>query len=392
MSRNVRAWLLLLALGPLGSGLVYAQNPESRDEVVNSIGTQAAPHPAYKRTWKGDYQLEMGGEGFREARDEGVAAFFKIKSRFDLTFSPWLKARVEPRLVLFSSRLQSRYADDQYDSNLRAKNAYLSVRPVRHVELRAGALAQDYLENSLLVSRARAFPGLQQIASAEVVPGLKAQLILQQAVPTSTTLNPERNGKEPLPLFQTQSIHLKGRNVLYVDYDARVGHYAYSRLPDKVAFDSAVLGNSVPNGEVAAGSRFLYGFDGFFWGGTATVGSGRLLGEFEYQGVHNRLARADSADAQAWALGPKLYWRDQVITLKYGQHFIESDATVARYNVANLGHNNRLGQSVELRWAFTKQHFALRGEVIESRVIAPQNTQQNLSVFTLGVETDYASF
>ena len=386
MSLTTTACSILLLSFCAGT-MVHAQSSAS----VNTLTTTPTTY-SRRPEWTGSWRLGLGGESFREGRDEGLAAYVRLSSHFNYKFNGWLKAKIDPRLKFYSSRVQQRYDDDIYRGGLRARNAYLSATPTPWFEARAGAFAENFIDNPALISRRRVFPGVMEMFSVEPVEGVRGQLILQQSIPTSSSLNAEREGKEPLPIFQTQSVHVRGRNVYWLDYDANLGHYSYSQMPDGVAFKSAVMGNSVPGAQAAAGSRFMYGFDGFFGGGEVLAGEGPVRVKAEYRVVHNRLAPSDSADAQYWLLGPHLKLGDQVLKVVYGQYFVESDATVAQYNTPELGYNNRVGDIVLSRLEFPKQGFALKLEWTNSRVIAPQFTQQSMTTFLFGVETDYASF
>ena len=387
MSITTRACSLLL-LSFCAGPHVWAQSTTT----VNSLTTTTSSFRAFRPEWKGSWRLGLGGENFREGRDEGMAAYVRLNAHFDYRFNDWLKARIDPRLKFYSSRVQERYDDDIYKGGLRARNAYVSATPVKWFEGRAGAFAEDFVDNPALISRRRVFPGLAQIFTVEPIENVRGQLILQQSIPTSYSLNADREGKEPLPLFQTQSVHVRGRNVYGLEYDANVGHFSWAQMPDNVAYKSAVMGNSVTGAQAAAGFRFLYGFDGFFGGGEVLAGDGPVRLKAEYRLVRNRLAPGDSADGQYWLIGPHLKIGDQVLKVHYGQFFVESDATVAQYNTPELGYNNRAGDIVLSRLEFPKQGFALKLEWTNARVIAPQYTQQSMTTLLFGVETDYASF
>ncbi|MGE0526675.1 MAG: hypothetical protein AB7P49_06395 [Bdellovibrionales bacterium] len=343
------------------------------------------------RPWTGEWNFQIGGLSFEEGKDEGAAAFLYFSTRFEYRFSSLLKARVKPQLQMYSSRVQERYDNDFSESRVRMDEAHLAFQPVQQLELRAGAIDQGELSSPLLVANSRAFPGFQEILS-QTWGNYRLGVMAQQVVPTSYSLNTEREREEELPTFLTESLHVSAREFDNLDLDLSVGRYHWSDLPDKVAFESARVGNRVA-GEVAPGARFLSGFDGLFlssracWCGPSWLG---LVGEF--QRVHNSEAPPSMADAQMWGLGPRLNFGRHELDLRYRSYFVESDATVANYNRAMLGHTNRIGDNIEARLDFKEQKFAIVGEWVNARTLRESSTQKTLTSYYIGVETHYAPF
>ncbi len=170
--------------------------------------------------------------------------------------TPWLRAHLNPHVSVFSSRVQERYSDSGEESRFWMYDGYLSFEPEKHFSIRGGALNQRYHGTGILISGLRSFPALQERASVQIG-DVKAELILQQAVPTSHSLNDERVRQEKLPTFMTQTLQLSGKHFQMIDWKASGGLYDWNNIPDKVVHDSRLVGN-VGTGENIAGSRFLY--------------------------------------------------------------------------------------------------------------------------------------
>lgn len=373
--------LSLFGLFVWGS-VALAQNSSTLNAPLN--------HHRTHNKWKSEYELFLGGNGFSEGKDEGFGALLYFKTRFEYRFAPWLRASVRPRLDLFAGRAQERYDNDTYQNRIRMLEGYLAVKPIQVFEVRAGAINQSYLDSPMLVSSHRGFPGFQEVLAFKTSK-MKTELIAQQVLPTSYSLNTEREDKERLPYFLTQSLHFLAR-MDWFEIRAAGGHYTFRDMPNKVAFESGITGNRVL-GEVAPGARFKNKFDGWFgsmelcacW--DAPV---QLL--FEYQRIQNTAAPSVDADAQTIGFGPRFRFGDRELELRYRNYFIESDATVGLYNRSLLGNTNRMGDDIEIKLDFKDRKFALVGEWLNARPIRDNATQKTMTVYYFGVETPYAPF
>lgn len=376
---------VFLSLSLVLGGDAVAQTTGSTSLKQSDVGSSRGP-------LTGDWRFKLGGTSYREGRDEGAAATFSVETRADYRFNSILNAHLEPYIDIFTGRVQERYENDTYESRIGLASGYLSLKPIKYAEARAGAINQGYMDQSLLISGHRAFPGLQEILISDTKP-VNVRVMAQQTIPTSYSLNAERAEKEPLPSFQTQALVVESKGYRNVEWSVLGGHYNWSRLPDKVAYLSARAGNTVTGGDAAPGSRFKYQFDGYFWGGDVCA---CRLGQFDllasYRGAYNGRAPAENRDAQLWSVGPRVRTRDIDYELKYVNYFLESDVTVARYARGTLGYTNRVGQGLEARANFKKQGFSLVGHWFTGDVVAEKATQNTMSTFELWVETDYASF
>jgi hypothetical protein len=353
--------------------------------------TADLPEPQTARKWSGQWNLNMGGISFQEGKDEGAAAFAWFSTGFKYNFTRWLKGEISPNLSLYSSRVQERYDDDTFQNRIWMMDAHLSFEPIEYFELRAGALNQGFLGSSMLVSSLRSFPGIQEIVKFK---GEQAELkiIVQQAVPTSHTLNTERATQEELPMFSTQTFTAKGKHFNLIEWKSTGGLFKWSSLPSKVISDSRLSG-AMGTGIEVTDSRFTYEHQGWF--GTAELclcmdSKIDVIGEI--QRIHNTKADSFAADAQSLGIGGRVRFGDRELDLRYRQFFIESDATVAAYNKSSYGHTNRTGDGLEASLAFKKDHFKIYARGFRASPINVSEAQRDMSIYYLGVETDDASF
>jgi hypothetical protein len=375
---------MLISAGVLASAA-------ARAEVVTTLNLPVADESWHKQL-SGEWNFEVGGGNYDEGKDEGVLTYFYLRGKFDYKFTSWMRAYVAPRLDLYASRVQERYEDDDLtDSRIRFSDAYVSLEPIDFFTVRAGAVGQYFLESPILVSGRKAFPGFYESLRGNWNQ-VQVEFVAQQVVPTSNTLNTERTDKEALPVFQTQSVNVKGHYQNWLEGSIIGGHFTWDNLPSEVAFESALTGNNV-NGEVAPGATFLYGFNGVFWSSEITLGpQGGPQAVLEYGGINNTSAPSNAGKAEIWGGGPRLVFGDTQLDLRYRRYFIESDATVGLYNYARLGNNNRIGDNIEFKLDFKRLKFAVVGDWYNARTINDNPNQFTMNAVYVGVETHYARF
>jgi len=390
MSR-LKAFALLVAFTQVCAFAARAEESSSR------LTTRPVREKKKSGLEKLAYKFTVGGLSFTESRDEAVAVQMDFNVRVDYRLLPWMKLRIEPRVELFSSRLQEWVESDEYRNKFQLDGTYLSLIPVREFEARAGAIRQDFHSNPLLISRRRTFPGVFAEVSSRNRP-VKVTAIAQYVIPTSATLSDEREAMEAVPSFQTQSLGLSGRNH-FLNWQINGGHFGWRNLPDKVARASVQQGNTqLETGDAAeavAGTKLKYGFDGYYWGGQICLCGESAFGvALEYSGLHNERAPNSVADGQMLSIAPHLIFGDQEYEIKYSNYFLEPDATVAKYARRTFGFTNRVGDIVEASVRFRDRGFRLVGQWVNDRTVSDyQNSlQSTASQFAVWVETEYASF
>ncbi|MBX3022218.1 MAG: hypothetical protein KF799_11140 [Bdellovibrionales bacterium] len=378
-------WAVLLTLI---SGL-----PARAQEASTSTLKAEAPTEASKRRWNGDWKFEISGGGFSEDRDEGAAAAFSFTSKFDYRFNSILSAHFEPEVDLYSGRLQERFDNDAYENRMGLGSGYVGLKPIEQLEARGGIVSQEFLDHPLLISRHRAFPGLQVLAQSNTEP-VNVMVVGQQVIPTSYSLNAERTDKEAMPSFQTISLHLSGKRPGLVEWETMAGHYRYSELPNKVSFQSAQTGNTPLDAiGTAAGTRLAYQFNGYFWRAEACLClDGPLSFDFKYAGILNSAAPSEARDGQIYGVGPRFRIGSDEIKFIYYGYFLESDATVSRYARSSLGFTNRIGDILEAEYHFKDQGFKIKAQYVRADTLAETANQKIMTQYSLGVETDYAPF
>ncbi len=340
----------------------------------------------------GEWRFALAGVSVEEGKDSGAAAALYLSSNFNYRFTDWLNARISPAMNLFSSRMQERYDDDTFQGRVWLFDGHLIASPSPYFELKGGALNQRYHHTSMLVSGLRAFPGFQEIAKWDQNKSFTAALILQQAIPTSHTLNTEREREENLPTFNTETLSFSGENFGWLKWRANAGHFRWANIPAKVVFESRRIGN-VGFGENVPNNRFQYAHEGWYSSSELCYCSDSAVNfAVEYERIHNTEAPGDAADAQLWGLGPNFNFGEHELDLRYRRYFVESDATVAYYNKSRYGNTNRIGHHLEATLKFKKEDFSIFAETYFAEPINRDPNQRDLTIFFIGVETEYAKF
>jgi len=346
------------------------------------------PHRLTRKDW----QFALGGASREEGKDEATTSFFWGNAHFEFRLMPMLKVVLNPRISLYSSRIQERIDDNSFENSIWLYEGWAGFEPVEYAEIRAGALSQRYHGTSMLVSGFKTFPGVQERLKGSFE-GIEARLIAQQAVPTSHSLNIERASEEKLPGFHSEIVQFEGKQQFgFLDWQVSGGHFKWSNIPSKVAFESGRAGNFV-QGTEPANTAMVFEHEGWFAATDICYCADELFGAvFEYEFVHNDRAPSWGADAGLVGLGPKVNWREMELDIRYRPYFIEREATVGAYNKSRFGNNNRTGVNIEGDLHFTRYGFSIIAEYYNARVNDDDTFQRDLVTYYFGLETDYESF
>lgn len=344
--------------------------------------------------FSGLWHSEAGFESMEHGKDQGLRSHFGGYTEFDYKLSPVVSFHASPAVDFYAGRIQQRFENDEDTNRFSLTDTYVAILPLQELELRLGNISQRFIDNPLLVSRGRSFPGVNEIIHVDFTKSWKLDLVAEQTVPTSYSLNTERVDREPLPLFQTQSLHLTFRPNADWELVAWGGHYQWSNLPSKVAFVGGYSGNTLLDYNEQS-ARFAYNFDGVFGGIKGCwCGNGILGGEAYFSRLHNNAAPNTRRDGQLMEAGPRLNFRNFDLTMTYGVFFNERDTTPSYYTPSRFGDTNRVGQIGGLKLHFKNYKFSIVGKYIDADTINydPLGNQQRLTSMLLGLETDNASF
>lgn len=339
--------------------------------------------------FQGDWRLELGLFSFEEDTDDSKSVRAGLATRSEYVLTKNLKLKGDFKFNTESGRTQTRF-EQGTDRFLFVNNATVEFRPLNFLVLEGGILNQSYLGQELLFSSQRAFAGAKGGLVFDTSP-IKAQVFVQQSLPSSVSLNTERAEKEELPLFTSQSLSLSYENeALKAEFGGLL--FQYDHLPSKVAFQSAITGNTIV-GHEPANSLFQYEFSGYALGSKVDV---RITDNFTLLGslqiLENTNADVGNRRGQIAWVGPVVNLGDLKVAFNYGQFFAEPDAVPSYYMSLLYGGTNRQGQFGRLELEFTNHNFRLIGQYVESDTINDRVHQFSRVNYLVRLETLYVSF
>jgi hypothetical protein len=360
------------------------------NELSLRIGAPDSLTKHYQGWWQ--VQTEMATRD--ENMDQEVGTVLKANTNFNIKLSPMFAIRIAPSGTFVSRRMQQRIENDDNLSNLSPGDSFFQAAPIRALEFRAGSLAQAFLSNNQLVGEGKAFPGLMELVHFDFDEETHLDLVAEQVVPTSTSLNTDRDAREPLPTFQTQVVNFRFEPNDSLGFKASAGHYTWRDLPSKVAYESQLLGNEPGNNncDLEACSGFNYNFDGFFGGGTLSWKGAGWGVNGSLTRVMNTSAPIGRRNAQDVRIEPYLDQKFYRASLAGDYFFSESDVTPALYTAGRFGNTNREGYAITAKVRFKRYGFAVYGQYVAADPLLEDANQFHLTTGILGVETDYASF
>lgn len=369
------------------------QHTSQQDKMTAGVSAMRIGSPdALSKRLQGWWQVQTGMETRDEGLDQAFATVVSAQTNFDVKLAPMLAMRLSPGATFFTSRFQQHINNDDYESQFYIGDSFVQFAPMQTLEFRAGSLSQQFIGNNQLVSQSRAFPGIMEMVHFDLDSETHLDLSAEQVVPTSRSLNVDRDGKEPMPYFHTQMASLRYEPMQGLGFKVNAGHYSWLSLPSKVAYDSELLGNKPTCGDEAC-STFNYSFDGFFGAGSVTWSEPNLFGVTAgINLVRNMDAPTGHRDAQDLRLEPFLDRKFYRAQLALDYFFSETDVTPARYTSARFGNNNREGYAITGKVRFKKYNFSVYGQYVSADPIVNDLNQFHLTTAILGVETDYASF
>lgn len=381
---------LILAFLPFYTA-VFAAEKGSNSMRTSVVSLSQDDADFFKERWSGEWWVGSLMHNFSEGKDEGTAAAVKLGSKVNYRLTPWMRFKAEGEARFYGGRIQTRYDDDVYDSFLRLREGVVGIGDPELFEVQIGAVNQSYLQNELLVSRRRAFPGVKE----EIVVGNKTakfNFFAQQVVPTSRSFNTERAEREKTPTLLTETAKLTWVPQELFETEVHVTHFRFNNLPSVIAFESGQLGNSI-RGDLAPESQFMYSFEGFSLGTEFCLClSGAMKFRVGGKWLQNSQAPTTANRGQLLYLEPEIAWRDVAVRPRLSTFFNESDTSPAAYNSSYLGNNNRKGILAELVMEFKRYGFNIELEYVQSSLINNDPYQFDRQSVYLAVETHHVAF
>ena len=338
----------------------------------------------------GKWKVGVGGNTYSDLTDSETSASGSLDILGGINLTNWLNLKADVSVVGRSGYSQQRFGRDTLESGININESIIELKPISFFKLDAGIINQSFLNSPLLIS-SRPFPGLRETLMFENNI-FKAQLIAQQAIATSRSLDTNRSQKEETPRFDSQTFNLSFEPFKKsTEISLSASRFKFGKLPSSVADTSRTLGNTVPFSSPAQ-SEFAFDYKGFLY---SLSGKQKINKNFKLDAQAQLLKNTQAASALSRGflaeVGGSFYFDDHHLRLAMNNFFNEADSSPAYYNSSSLGHNNVKGNSYLA--AFTYRNlFTLNIGYTESEVITPNLVNTNRENLQISLETQYVDF
>lgn len=317
-----------------------------------------------------------------------------FRSKFTYRFLESLTFKAKGNLTMMTGRVQNIFGAQQVGTGIYPRELKLQYEPIADfLTLDFGMIHQRFFNNQLFVGNLGFVGTSQRMAYKQ--PRFEVALRTQQLIPTSYTNSTRVADRETMPSFYTESLEGKfliSRNNFI---NGRLTHFQYNNLPHIAAFQSFIYGNTVTNTDVN-NAQFIYGFNGFMSQLTFEQRiSDSLSAQVMWDVIKNNQAPSDAGEARKITLAVANDFGRWILSGSFTDYFIESDAVPARYNSSVLGHNNRIGNSLQLGveskdWGVDFKLNYVKADLLNQATMRIDGLQQdNQQSIYLSVETLY---
>lgn len=382
---------LIIILAVVGGGLCANVAPSFAAQSAGSFRIESQPplqeprNSRLKLYWK---SLTEGRLSASEIQNSQYVSFFlgtKAKYRFTENFQFLLNARLRLRSETTQSLFERKDAGNQvylYEGLMRWK-------PFDFLRFDMGAVNMRYLDAPLLVTD-QPFLGIRETLGWGSEQ-FRVNFHFLQAVPTSRTFSSQNVEIESTPSFTSETLKLSVRPHRRFLAKGHVTHFAYNDLPGAVALESRIYGNSVPPTTGRYG-QFSYGFDGFETGGEIDILLSRALKTSAGLSYLKNNEAPDKLNRGQIVFG-ELTWRmkDGVYLIpRYSTFINQSDTSPAYYNSEIYGHNDRVGERIDLGLLLKNFGWKVTATYVDSQSIHKDPLEPSQQFYWIQLETSYA--
>lgn len=337
-----------------------------------------------------EWWFKLKGESFKDElanqkTQTQLSAYLELTSHL----SSFLDLKVNPRLSLRSGYSQADNPQEAKANAIELLEASANFFPQSWVQFSAGALHQQKDISQVLMGD-RAFPA----ARLTLISGLEKEshlaLVGEAAVPTSSSLTNNLKEQESTPSFA-----YSGLKAQYSEKDFQLNAHAilfkFSNLPQSVAADSILIGNSADPQSSEQSPEFQYEFQGQQVGAEIDLFRQNTLGiQFNADWVKNE--NAPNEKNQGYLVQSKLPIRflDSQLTPEFSYFRIEPDATVAYYNAVEL-QTNRIGYVAAISYDYEKL-FSVKAGFGERDAIFIKDSISRDQIYFIHLESAHELF
>ncbi|MGZ3786681.1 MAG: hypothetical protein ACXVCR_19580 [Bdellovibrio sp.] len=336
-----------------------------------------------------EWRFSLSGMDNSDQQSQSKTVSMRADFKTKYLLSESLNLDIQPSVRLQTGQIQSVTGDDTADNKILLNQAAVHFVPSKAFKFSAGALSQTYLHTGLLIDPI-AFPAAR--AEGTLQTGyVQTSLVIETAIPTSTSLSTNTKQLEPTPSLNSTAAIVDWRYSKDFFWKTQLGYFIYGQLPSSVAQQSGLLGNDVSKIS-DANYNFVYEYEGIEAASEfkfPVLKPLDLLGGAQY--VVNQKAPSDLNSAYLYFLGGEFHLTKSLdLTLRGSYFSIAPEAAVAYFN-ANGFQTNRVGYSLESSLSFKKRAFSVGLKYTDSEIMFSSTTQSHEKIFSIKLETFYAS-
>ena len=381
-----------LATAIFSAELVVLSQPSFAEEattpapIVNQLKSEESIKAKKTKT---SLNIRSGIINWKEGADNGLVTAIRATGAIEHQLLNSVQANASVSAVTASGRVQEINGNGE-GADFNIKEASLMWLPLDSVSLKVGAINQSVLNAPLLVNN-RAFIGTSQGFETNPL-GVNVKLLAQQLVPTSETLNSDRNVEEPLPYFFTQSVLLETPSDKVVHAGIGLSLFNYSDLPSVVAADSSLLGNTVIGGS-GPSSKFAEEFSGYH---LSVNGELKLITQASLKlwstWLENTASESQSRQGQLVGGSLNLNFPSFRIEPKMEVFFKEADAVPASYSSELYAFNNRRGYRAGVVFELPETGFLASVFYVNADTIFTSAAQDRYENYEIRIEFNDIQF
>jgi len=363
------------------------EQTKSSKQNKSSAKTSTANISSENTKFSGSWRIRLGAEKLNDEISQGTAANLSGSMKLNYQLVDSLRFYGEPKISISQGQAQSLYGEFEPNNTFSVDEALINFAPHEFLDLNAGILShqpEKRIGNAYLMASA-SFPGIEAVIHVLNFEKVKMDLLLEESIPTSYSLDSGVEEREASPRFHAQSVKLNlGNKKDYLKSTMFITKYQFDNLPSIVAQKSITRGNTVSDGY-----HYDYGFSGY---SAAVLVEYDFLSNFTLLALGSYLLNDQAPDGlnKGYSTGGGIEFtisKDLTLTSKVDKFYIEPDVAPAYYSTYQLGLNNRQGYIYELGMEFTNYNLKLKAGYMDSDLVYKSGLMAKRTSYSIKLET-----
>ncbi len=384
-------FIAIVAFSFLLSGFSLARAEDLSTSIHSEVQKVEIPTSPVK--FKSNLDVLEIGRSYTDQYLQSVSSLTVITPHIDAIYSNWLSFDAELSGVFVAGNTKNFYNDEGRSANIVIiDEAAVNFRPIKEIELRAGALATKINPILSIMTENAFFGAIQKFALENSTGTLKASLSANESVPSSGTVTHGLIDDAPNAYFLSQT--LSGEwNIKAVSTDIKVAttHFAFGNLSSNLANDSVLIGNSPESFDGrGANAHYIIGFAGFETAASIkTDWTTKVSTEIVGSTIVNQQGPSDRNNGYQAFINLKRKFQNFNLIPSYGVFDMAADVTPATFTILPNRYHDRKGYTVELDVQLERQKIVFFSSYTRANVLEANPYLADRDMFNLGLEAKY---